>query len=40
MTRVFYVYMEALRERLDRRKGKKHEALAPVERTAARSAGH
>ncbi len=40
VTPVFYVYMEALRERLDRRKGRKAETLAPVEPIAARGAGH
>ncbi|MFI5180954.1 MAG: efflux RND transporter permease subunit [Thermoanaerobaculia bacterium] len=39
VTPVFYVYMEALRERLDRRKGKRHETLAPVEPMEARGVG-
>jgi len=39
VTPVFYVYMEALRERLNRRKRRKAGTLAPVEPMAVRSAG-
>jgi HAE1 family hydrophobic/amphiphilic exporter-1 len=39
VTPVFYIYMEALRERLDRRKGKTPAKLAPVETMPARGVG-
>ncbi len=39
VTPVFYVYMEALRERLDRRKGKTRSTLTSVEPVPVRSGG-
>jgi hypothetical protein len=39
VTPVFYVYMEALRERLARRKGRKAGTLAPVAPLPVRGVG-